>query len=187
MKRDVFCLFALVFLLCGAEGASAQKRGGGPESDGVTIGGKVWATRNVGAKGKFVKTPQEAGKYYTFEEAQSVCPKGWRTPTASEFDELVGAGSEWTVEGKTGGRRFGKGTEAIFLPAAGAHFTYEKAPAEVDARGHYWSSDAYSDALGYDLPQGAMAYNLRFDQGSVMTIYHNNRAFGYPVRCVRAE
>ncbi len=180
MKRDVFCLFTLLFLLCGAHVVPAQ-------SDGVTIGGTVWATRNVGAKGKFVKHPEDAGRYYTFQEAQSVCPAGWRTPTAVEIEKLVAAGSEWTIEGKTRGRRFGSAAESIFIPAAGAHFTYEKASTEVGARGHYWSSNAYSDALGYDLPEGAMAYNLRLDEGSAQAIYHNNRAFGYTVRCVRAE
>ncbi len=179
MKKVFLILLALLFTARLSEAVA--------QNDGVTIGGVTWATRNVGAKGKFVKNPQDVGRYYTFEEAQSVCPKGWRTPTAGEFDTLVGAGSEWTVEGTTKGRSFGSGSATIFIPAAGAHFTYDKAPAEVGARGHYWSSDAYSDALGYDLPQGAMAYNLRFDEKSAMTIYHNNRAFGYPVRCVKAE
>ncbi len=30
------------------------------------------------------------GRYYTWEEAQKVCPEGWRLPTSGEFDALVG-------------------------------------------------------------------------------------------------
>lgn len=30
------------------------------------------------------------GEYYTWEEAQFVCPYGWRLPTAAEFDEDLG-------------------------------------------------------------------------------------------------
>ena len=29
------------------------------------------------------------GRYYTWEQAQKVCPKGWRLPTSAEFDALV--------------------------------------------------------------------------------------------------
>ena len=29
------------------------------------------------------------GRYYTWEQAQSVCPEGWRLPTSAEYDELV--------------------------------------------------------------------------------------------------
>ena len=180
MKRNFFCLFTAALLLCGT-GALSAKNG----DEGVTINGVMWATRNVGAKGKFTKKTDDVGRYYTFEEAQSACPKGWRTPTTCEFDKLIAADSEWTSEGEVNGRRFGSGDDTIFIPAAGASYTYEKSSTEVGQRGHYWSSDAYSDALGYDLPRGAMAYTLRFDRGSAMPIYHNNRAFGYPVRCVK--
>lgn len=41
------------------------------------------------------------GRYYTWEEAQTACPDGWRLPTASEFDEKLGeSAGEWMADVK---------------------------------------------------------------------------------------
>ena len=38
------------------------------------------------------------GKYFTWEEAQTACPEGWRLPAAAEFDDLLGSASgDWMV------------------------------------------------------------------------------------------
>ena len=44
----------------------------------VDNNGVKWATRNVGEKGKFVSSPKKNGNLYTWDEAQTVCPSGWR-------------------------------------------------------------------------------------------------------------
>ena len=33
------------------------------------------------------------GQYYTWEEAQTACPEGWRLPTGAEFDQALGSAS----------------------------------------------------------------------------------------------
>ena len=41
------------------------------------------------------------GRYYTWEEAQTACPDGWRLPTAEEFDSILGSVSgDLMVEAK---------------------------------------------------------------------------------------
>ncbi len=184
MKREIIYLFTAALLICGAETSNAQKK----DEGGVTIGGVTWATSNVGAKGKFVKNPWDTGRYYSFDDAQSACPAGWRTPSAMEFEALITAGSEWTTENKVNGRRFGKGENTIFLPAVGGHYTYQKELSDVGGSGYYWSSIPYSDDLDYNRHlehNSDLAYDLRFSAGSAHLIYHNNRSFGFPVRCVK--
>ena len=92
--------------------------------DGVKIydwNNFVWAIRNVGEPGTFVANIQDYGNLYSWEEAQTACPSGWRLPTPSEFSL---PGSSWTNVGGINGRRYIStvGSTAgnnIFLPAAG--------------------------------------------------------------------
>ena len=60
------------------------------------IGGKTWLANNFyGTKEGTDYQDSEIlsslfGKYYTWEEAQTVCPQGWHLPSAEEFDECLG-------------------------------------------------------------------------------------------------
>ena len=86
---------------------------------GVVVNGVRWATSNVDTPGTFARNPQDAGGYFTWEEAQNACPPGWRLPTIAELDALVSAGSEWTSRRGVNGLLFGSGRNQVFLPAAG--------------------------------------------------------------------
>jgi uncharacterized protein (TIGR02145 family) len=144
--------------------------------DGVTINGVTWATRNVGAKGRFVNNPEDYGNYYTFKEAQTACPTGWRTPTREEFKVLADANNGWTtVNGKTG-RWFGNGKPEVFLPAAGSRSVSRGTLNSVDSKGYYWSDTPYSATYGY---------LLAFYAGTVNSGYYDYRDTGFAVRCVR--
>ncbi len=92
------------------------------DPDGVMIGGVVWANRNVRAKGQFVETPEDYGGFFSFVEAQTVCPEGWRTPTAGEFHSLIASGSTGTTLNDVKGCRFGRGDATIFIPVGGLYY-----------------------------------------------------------------
>lgn len=60
--------------------------------------GKIWMTQNFRSGGStnwLNNATQQAnqnptlGKVYTFSEASSLCPSGWRLPTKEDFDELI--------------------------------------------------------------------------------------------------
>jgi hypothetical protein len=57
--------------------------------DGITINGVTWATRNVGASGRFMDSPVDRSPYYDWEDAQNACPVGWRLPTKNEIESLL--------------------------------------------------------------------------------------------------
>jgi len=124
-------------------------------TNGVEIDGITWAKYNVGAKGTFVSSPQDYGNEYTWDEAQSACPAGWRLPTTAEFEKLIDAGSVY----KNNGREFGSRT--IFLPAK--QFS-------SFVCGYYWSSDVYS--------------NLMYVTESRPTVNDGTKSSGHSVRCV---
>jgi len=146
--------------------------GGGDNAEsGVVINGVRWATRNVGSSGTFVSSSVLYGNYYSFYEAQNVCPKGWRLPTKQEIQRLVNAGSTWTIYNGHTGRMFGSGSNTLFLPAAGDKY------GSASKCGEYWTSSSMNNDYGWSLffdNNGADADNYRSDK-SLM---------GMCIRCV---
>ena len=104
-----------------------------------------WATCNVGEKGQFVSSSEEYGNLYTWEEAQNVCPEGWRLPTKKEL-EALGEGSYITKNG-VNGREFGNGDDKIFLPAYGFISSGSSSIYFYKEDGYYWSSDTDKESF----------------------------------------
>lgn len=70
-------------------------------------GGLIWMGQNLygTSAGRDYKNCEVVsdvfGRYYTWEEAQTACPDGWRLPTAQEFDSILGSVSgDLMVEAK---------------------------------------------------------------------------------------
>jgi uncharacterized protein (TIGR02145 family) len=145
---------------------------------GVLINGVRWALSNVGSKGMFVANPQDSGNYYTFDQAQAICPTGWRTPTIDELQSLVAAGSEWTTLNGVEGRRFGSDTNFIFLPAAGFRKKSDgyTSVSYQSSIGYYWSLNPNDDW---------MSLFLYFDGTNVPSTYAYLNSNALAVRCVR--
>ena len=132
---------------------------------GVDINGVVWATCNVGDKGKFVSNPNNKGEYYTYEEAQNVCPTGWRLPTKDELETLYNSGTPvWGEMNRIKGCYFGSGKK-LFLPAAGGGW-------DADA-GCYWSKKSSSGT-----------YYMYF-RDDIFDIKQDIRISRFSVRCVK--
>ncbi len=136
-----------------------------------------WATRNVGERGQFVAKPEDYGGYYTWEEAQTACPAGWRTPTKQEFESLRAAYGTWTAVNGVAGSKFGDGNSAIFLPNAG--FFFDGSLGDAGAHGYYWSSSQYS-------PNTSFGFHFFYSKSLSVYLYNFNKYGGFPVRCVQS-
>lgn len=75
----------------------------------TSIGGRDWMRQNLAWKG--AGRPYDGceamtdifGRYYTWEEAQTACPEGWRLPTDAEWAALkTGAEAGKNIEGLAG-------------------------------------------------------------------------------------
>ena len=114
------------------------------------IDGIVWATNDVGASYFF-----NEGDRFTFSEAQSACPSGWRLPTKAELEALCGhvmcnRDGHWC----SGTLDYGPGVPAILLPET--YYT------ELGKNDCYWSS-TNSDgntAYGLLLKRGTSTENI---------------------------
>jgi len=159
-KTFLFTTLTLLLVVFGVQSVNAQKL------KGVEINGVIWAIKNVGAK-----KAEDYGKYYTWNEAQTVCPKGWRVPTKEEFESLENAGSVWTTQNGKDGRNFGDGNNIIFLPAAG-HSDSSDGTLGAAGQGCYWSSTN----VGFEHALHFNSYNAHICGG---------KTFKFSVRCVK--
>lgn len=107
----------------------------------VEVGGLKWATKNVGAS-----EDNPYGSLYTYEQAITACPDGWRLPSRTELRMLTQnfstAVSYDGVSGKwfSGSTPYKEGVEAVFLPYAGGHMHEYDEGQYFDTIGYYWSS-----------------------------------------------
>ena len=141
----------------------------------VLINGIRWARFNVGARGVFVSREEEHGNRYTWEEAQTACPQGWRLPTQLELQSLNSTGSIWTTRNSINGRLFGIAPNQIFLPAAGSSLSgFGGILSNVGNSGVYRSGTQHDEWN---------SWNLDFNSGYVW-VHVISRFNGYSVRCV---
>ena len=132
------------------------------------IDGKAWMNYNVGASESNLY-----GSRYTFYNAQTACPTGWRVPTKDELTSLSAHHSAWTtylgVNGfwVSGSQAYSSNVSAIFLPVLSSS----------SLNGGYWSSTGVSNSDAY--------YYLYFGSG-YMRVYNTMvLSYEWSVRCVK--
>lgn len=123
----------------------------------------------------------------------SPCPAGWQLPTVKEYQALNGAGSTWAAayDAKRGnavaGRFYGpnhtscslpsKMSGCIFFSASGNRNRSDGTLNTQGDNGYGWSSMQSGENQGYNLN-----YNIVSNPSNT-----SNKAFGFPVRCVRTN
>lgn len=107
--------------------------------------------------------------------------EGWRTPTYSEWVELLTrCDYTWTAQNGVSGFLFtARNGNSIFLPAAGNRSDADLS--HVGSGGYYWSS-----SLGKSLPDMAKGFSFSWNGGDWVDhdIYDYSREFGLSVRPV---
>lgn len=110
--------------------------------------------------------------------------EGWRTPTYSEWVELLSrCDYTWTTQNGVNGFLFTAGNgNSIFLPAAGNRSDADLN--HVGSGGRYWSS-----SLSKSLPDMAKGFSFSWDGGDWVDhdIYDYSREFGLSVRPVHSS
>ena len=181
---------------------------------GVVIDGIRWATRNVGAPGTFVESPEDVGMHFQWNRRKGwattdditnwdstaaegtawyaendPCPPGWRVPTRTELRVLQNIFSEAIIQNGVGGRLFDIAPYQIFLPGAGGRMPNGMLGATGGSLGFYWSSTPLPAAYPHVASAWSMPFDAReFDRDNILAGSNlNMRPWGFSVRCVAKE
>jgi len=170
--HSFFALAALTFLLMSCSESFTDSRDG--QSYGVVkIGEQTWMAANLNFEtaGSFCpegdsRNCKRLGRLYSWAEASSVCPEGWRLPTKVDFEKLIAemhkdgvasskgdAGA--ALKAKDGWFKKGNGSDVLGFKALPAG--YRGADGKFDGIGGYayfWSAtedDEFPESLAYYL------------------------------------
>jgi uncharacterized protein (TIGR02145 family) len=138
-------------------------------------GGLYYGDNDVKKLSDFWTSSVQLDGYYTFREAKSAAPEGFRLPTMKEFFILF-ANTACTFDETTREGVYTFKDEVVLrMPASGYRDGYG-ALNYVGCSGFYWSSSVVSASL---------AYYLSFNSIDVYPDNFGDRAYGRSVRCVR--
>jgi uncharacterized protein (TIGR02145 family) len=167
-----FGALALFILLSACSESFTDSRDG--QSYGVVkIGEQTWMAKNLNYATEGSACPdgdsrncKRLGRLYTWAEAASVCPEGWRLPTKADFEKLIAemlkdgvasskgdAGA--ALKAKDGWFKKGNGSDILGFKALPAG--YRSVDGKYDGIGGYayvWSAtedDEFPESLAYYL------------------------------------
>jgi len=107
----------------------------------ATFGGKTWMVQNLNVKvqgsscyGNKQANCPKYGSLYTWDQAQEVCPEGWRLPTSDEWESSIASGNTGSYFSKAlGGFKNAKGKFEL----VGVRADFWTASSEGE-KGVYW-------------------------------------------------
>ncbi|MCS7005743.1 MAG: hypothetical protein NZM38_10525 [Cytophagales bacterium] len=156
----------------------------------VTIGKQIWMAENLAFKTEdsFCYDNDEAlcekyGRLYTAEEAENVCPQGWRLPNAQDWRTLemtLGMPAEEIEEtgwrGTTEGTKLKVGGSSGFNAILGGKMTPNGNFSGLNLNGNYWSST--KDANGYNFYRYVAKDKEQIGRLSIS-------GYAFSVRCIK--
>ena len=161
-----FAIVAFAFLLTSCSESFTDPRDG-RSYDVVKIGDLTWMAENLNYATEASACPdgdsrncKRLGRLYTWAEAKTVCPDGWRLPTKEEFEALVAAASEDAAQSPS---------QSLAQSRTGnSGAVSDKVGAALKSRNGWFKKGNGTDEFGFNaLPAGYRGAISKADDGTI--------------------
>ena len=160
-----FFIVSFSFLLSACSESFTDPRDG-QSYNVVKIGNLTWMAENLNCETETSACPdgdsrncKRLGRLYTWAEAKTVCPEGWRLPTKADFAELISAASGDAAQFYTQSAQPLADTPGAVSNEAGA---------KLKSRDGWFKKGNGTDEFGFNaLPAGYRGAISKADDGTV--------------------